>query len=290
MIMSKWDQITTFIHVVEAQGFAAAAKKQGLSTAAISRQINRLESTLNVKLLYRSTRKTTLTEIGLQYYEQAKKALEGLNAAEREILGNLDACNGLLRVISNRYFAMRYLIPRLAEFMRTYPNLRIKLDLAERFPTLADEELDLIFGVAMPSQPNLVQRKVATTRYVLCASPAYLKINGTPVIPSDLLTHHYIAHSARQPNDRLLFKDHNPLFVKPNLWLNDSNAMYECALLGLGIVMLHDYVVIDALKDGRLIELLGDYQEPTQSVYLYYQQNKYLDPKIRRFIDFFVPF
>lgn len=285
--MSKFDQITAFIAVIEENGFAAAARKHQLSTAAISRQIARLEFDLNVQLIKRTTRQIHLTEVGYQYYQSAKKALDGLYEAELAITESQVEASGVLTVTSSRYFAFQYLLPRLSEFMTQNPKLKINIELAERFPDLSREGIDLIFGVSMEGPPELVRKRVATTRYVLCCSNHYMKKYGMPQTPSDLSQHRYITHSMRKPDNILIFKGNKEIHLNPILWLNDSRAMCDCAIAGMGIVQLHDYIVADEIQKERLVEILSEFQEPAQSVYLYYEQSRYLQPKIRRFIDFY---
>ncbi len=285
--MSKLERINSFIAVVEQNGFAAAARKQGVSTAAMSRQVARLEADLKVELLQRTTRQIALTAIGAEYYQQAKKALADLVEAEIAISNSLDEPTGILNVTSNRYFAIKYLIPRLPEFTAHYPKLQVKIELAERFPDLTKENIDLLFGVSMEGPLALVRRQVATTRYVLCASPSYLEKHGEPRRPTDLRKHNYITHSMRKPDNVIILGNNTEIYVEPMLWLNDSRAMCECAIQGMGIVRLHDYIVADALANGSLIEILPEYCARNQPIYLYYQQSRYLQPKIRRFIDFY---
>lgn len=285
--MSKFEQIITFIHVVEENGFAAAARKQHLSTAAVSRQIGSLETELGVPLLQRTTRQITLTEVGMQYFQHCKKVLGELTDVEAEIKGSQNDPVGILKITSGRYFAEKYLIPKLPKFMAQNPNLQIKLELAERFPDLVEEEIDVLFGTSLEGPPGLVRKRVMTTRYVLCASPTYLEKYGIPQIPADLTKHRYITHAIRRPDNVIKFKEEKKIYVEPILWLNDSRAMLECALQDMGIVDLHDYFVSAALQEKKLIEVLADFREPPQPVFLYYQQSRYLQPKIRRFIDFY---
>ncbi|WP_454781090.1 LysR family transcriptional regulator [Legionella sp. WA2022007384] len=285
--MSKLERIAAFIDVVDENGFAAAARKQGVSTAAISRLVTRLESDLNVELLKRTTRKVSLTEIGITYYQHCKKTIDGLREAEIAIAGSQNEAVGTLKVVSSRYFALKHLIPGLSSFMAKNPNLQVMFELAERFPDMDMEEIDILFGVSLEGAGHLVRKRVAMTRYVLCASPEYLKKYGTPRVPHDLSKHHYITHSMRTPDNVLVFKDNKEIVVHPILWLNDSRAMRECAILGMGIVKLHDYIIADALRDGHLIEVLSEFQDQQLPVYVYYQQSRYLQPKIRKFIDFF---
>ncbi len=171
--------------------------------------------------------------------------------------------------------------------MALNPQLRINLELAERFPDLDEEGIDLIFGMSMDAPLSLVRKRVADTRYIYCCSPSYLKQYGTPEVPSDINKHRYITHSMRKPDNILVFKGNKEIQVKPVLCLNDSRAMCDCAIAGMGIVKLHDYIVEDAIQSGDLVEILSGFQDTAQPVYLYYQQSRYLQPKIRKFVDFY---
>lgn len=287
--MNKLDLLAAFIAVIEENGFAAAARKLEVSTAAISRKVARLESELKTQLIRRTTRQLSLTEVGARYYQHAKKALDDLDEAELAITDSQATATGILTVTSSRYFAMEHLLPRLSEFMALNPQLSVKLELAERFPDLAQESIDLIFGVSMDGPLELVRKRVADTRYILCCSPSYLEQYDKPLVPSDLNRHRYISHSMRKPDNVLVFKGNKEVRLTPTLWINDSRALCDCAIAGMGIVSLHDYIVADAINDGQLVEILAEFQMPRQSIYLYYQQSRYLQPKIRRFIDFYTP-
>jgi DNA-binding transcriptional LysR family regulator len=285
--MNKLACINALIAVIEENGFAAAAKKQQVSTAAISRQIAALEANLGVALLKRSTRKVSLTEQGLAYFEECRQILSNLNQAENALKSSQQEASGQLHILSNRYFAEKQLIPKLKAFMQSNPLLTIKLELAERFPDFTKEDIDIAFGISMEGPSFLVRRQVARTRYVLCAAPSFLTTYGTPNTPQELIKFPYITHSMRQPDNTLLLDDNLTILVQPVLWFNDSRAMCDAAISGLGIVRLHDYVVEDALAMGSLSEILPEYQKETIPVYLYYQQNRFLQPKIRKCIDYF---
>lgn len=284
--MSQFDAIETFVLVVEENNFARAAKRLHISAAAVSKQITLLEKHLGVQLLKRTTRQLALTEMGGAYYEQCKRILSEIQHADALVSEFHKEPKGLLRVVCANYFAKRFIVPRLAEFMRRYPKVILELELAERMPDLARENIDLLFGVSLLADPELVQRKISSTHYVICASPAYLKKYGIPKKPNDLLQHHYITHTMRKPNNVLVFKDKQQIQLQPILRLNDAEAIKACALQGIGIVKLHEYMVREELATGKLQEVLEKYREPDQSIYLYYQPMRYLQPKIRCFIDF----
>lgn len=285
--MNKLDAIQAFITVTEEASFASASKKLKISSPAISRQIAALEKSLGVLLLQRTTRKLMLTDAGEIYFHECKKILADLKLVDESITRSQKEASGVLHVLSNRYFAEQYLLPRLKQFMIKNPKLHLKLELAERFPDLSEESIDIIFGISMEGPPNLVQKQVASTRYVLCASPQYIKSAGMPKHPNDLKMHHYITHSMRKPDNVIPLDKKRDVMVNPYLSFNDCAAMLSVAINGMGLVRLHDYIVKDALMSGKLIEILPQYHQKAIPVFLYYAQNKYLHPKIRKFIDFF---
>lgn len=285
--MNKFDYIEAFIAVVEENSFAAAARKLKQSTAAISRQVSRLEVLLGVELLYRTTRKLMLTDLGREYYQQSKKAIQGLIEAEATLSSSLTEAVGTLNISTVRFFAEEYLSLGLARFLKENPKLEINIRSQERLPDLVNEDIDLIFGMNLQGPTEYVQKSISKTRYVLCASPNYLQEHGTPKKPEDLIKHRFIGHTSRKQDNNLVFGRGREVFIEKVLWSNDTYVMRRYAEQNLGLVRLHDYFVKEAIFEGRLIEVLPEYKEPYVNIYLYYLQTRYLQPKIRRFIDFF---
>lgn len=284
--MSKLEHIHSFVTVVEENSFHGAANKMGVSSATISRQISALETELGAQLIKRTTRSLSLTDVGRRYYEAAKKLVQQFIETENVILDNQQEPTGTLRVTATRYFAENSILPHLAEFMALYPKLVIVLELADRLPDFSKENVDLMFAVSLEGPPELVRRKVTATRFLFAASKLYLAQNGTPNTPEDLLQHRYITSFARK--DFVTFHNHPSLKVKPVLWLNDTHAIRQCAIAGLGIIKGHELSLSQAIASGQLVEVLKDYSEPEQPVYLYYQAHRYVEPKLRKFIDFFI--
>ncbi len=286
--MSQFKQLEAFVSVIEQGGFAAAGTKLHLTSAAISKQVKALEESLAAELIKRDTRNFALTEIGTQYFEKAKVILAQLKEANLMISQTQVEPTGTLKIVSHRHFAEHIILPKLPLFLKNYPKLTLKLELAERFPDLNREEIDLLLGVSL-EMTDFIQKKIGETRYIFCASPAYLQEFGTPKKPEDLKSHHYLTHSMREKPQFVEFKNHSDVFVEPHLWLNDSNALRECAVQGLGIVKLHDYFVKEDIAAGRLIEVYPNQTEPKQALYLYYRKGRYLEPKTKAFIDFYSP-
>lgn len=285
--MVNLDRIATFIQVVEENSFSAAAKKQNVSVPAISKQILSLEKELGTQLIRRTTRRLTLTSSGQIYLEHCKRLMKEVY----ELTGlssQLQAQpQGVLKALVSRHFGEKYVVPHLKEFLKLYPQITLDLELNERTPDPARENFDLIFGVSVSGPDQWIQKKISKSRYVFCATPEYLKKHGIPERPIDLAHHHYITHKMRKPDDILEFKKGIEIYIKPFLKLNDTRAMLETALQGLGIVKLHDYVVEDSLKKGQLIEVLREFSHEEIPIYALYQPSQFLQPKIREFIRFF---
>lgn len=285
--MHSLERIQTFVKVAEANSYVAVARQLHLSKAAISKQISSLEQELGIKLLERTTRRLSLTEAGSLYYAHCKRLLEMINEMDGLISTMRKEPSGTLKLFCARYFGEQVIVPNLREFMETYPQVKVNLWLEERMPDLVKEEVDLLIGVSMPGPPEAIRRTIGKTRYIFCASPSYLERFGTPEKPLDLIHHRYITHAMRQPDHVLRFSDLQ-VNVDPYLRINDAWAMLKCALDGLGIVKMHDYMVKESLQSGQLIELLEPYSREEYALYLYYMPNRYLSPKIRHFIDFFL--
>ncbi len=283
--MQSLERIQTFVKVVEAGSYVAVAHQLHLSKAAISKQISLLEQELGIKLMERTTRRLHLTEGGSLYYAYCKRLLELVHEMEGLISTMRQEPIGTLKLFCSRYFGEQAIIPHLKEFMEAYPQVKVDLWLEERMPDLVKEEVDLLIGVSMQGPPEAIRRTISKTRYIFCASPDYLERFGIPQKPIDLMHHRYITHAMRRPNDVLEFGDLQ-LHLAPYLRINDAWSMLKCALNGMGIVKMHDYIVKESLESGQLIEILHAYSLKKYDIFLYYMPNRYLSPKIRHFIDF----
>jgi DNA-binding transcriptional LysR family regulator len=284
--MIDLSQMKTFILISELGSLAAAARAIGISPAAVSKQLTKLEEELGLQLLVRSTRRLELTEIGVNYYSQCQRILEEVEAASALVAQMKVIPNGVLKVVSGRHFATSYIVPHMKEFLLKYPKIELHLELAERVPDLNTEGIDVLIGMSISATGDAIQKRIATTSYSLCASPDYLKKFGTPKKPDDLKHHRYIAHSMRKPDNELLFHNKEIVTLTPYIRVNDAETMLNFALDGLGIVKLHHYVVKKHLEQGSLQELLSSYNNPEIPIYVAYPQRRFIASKIRCFIDF----
>ncbi len=284
--MPSIERLQTFVKVVEANSYVAVANQMKLSRAAISKQISTLEEEVGIKLLERTTRRLHLTEAGEHYYNQSKEILNKLDEIENLALSMRKEPIGTLNLFCSRYFGEQYVVPHLGEFIQAYPKIKLNIQLGERIPDAAKEEIDIVMGMSISGPPEAIQRTISKTRYAFCASPQYLRQFGTPHKPIDLVKHRYLTHSMRVPDYLLTFSEEAPIHLDPFLRLNDGTALLMCALQGIGIVKLHYYMVKQALEEKRLVEVLKPYSQDVYPIYLYHLHNRYLPPKIRHFIDF----
>lgn len=284
--MPDLNQMKTLILTSELGSLAAVARMLGISPAAVSKQLTRLEEELGLQLLVRSTRHVELTEVGINYCSQCRRILEEVDAASALISEIKVIPHGVLKVVSGRHFAAAYIIPYVKEFLAKYPKIELNLELAERIPDLSLEAIDVLIGMSISASGDTIQKRIATTSYVLCASVEYLEEFGIPQKPSDLVKHRYIAHSMRKPDNELSFLNNETITVKPFLRVNDTQTMLNFALNGLGIVMLHYYVVKEHIERGELRLLLTHYNHSNTPIYVAYPQRRFIASKIRCFIDF----
>lgn len=284
--MPDLSSLQIFILTSELGSLVAVGRKLGISSAAISKQLTKLEEELGVQLLIRTTRKIELTDIGINYYSQCQRIWEEVEEAAALIAQVKIIPHGQLKVVSARHFATAYITPYVAEFLTLYPQIELNLELAERIPDLNLEAIDVMIGMSIPAIGDAIQRKIATTSYCYCASPSYLKNFGIPMQPNDLKKHRYITHSMRKPDNELLFHHHEPTTVKPYIRVNDAQTMKQFALDGLGIVKVHQDIVRQSLEEGSLIEILTAYKEKEIPIYVAYPQRRFVSSKTRCFIDF----
>jgi DNA-binding transcriptional LysR family regulator len=284
--MDKLKLMKTFMLTVEEGSISKAARHLKITKAAASNQIINLESSLNVRLLHRTTRALTLTDAGDLYYKSLKKIFFAVNEAESSVTDMRSNPVGILRVTSHRYFGEKYILSNLKKFTMDYPDLKLDIEFADRFPDMEKENIDILCGIGHEGPDHLVRKRIASTHHILCASPDYLKQHGVPKKLADLRHHKYIHHSFRDPNNNLTFKNGKEIYLDFCIRVNDAQSMLQCALQGIGIIKIYDYFIKEYIQDNKLVELLKNYRDPQKSIYVFYQQQKFVQPKIRLFLDF----
>lgn len=282
--------IAVFVRVVERGSFTLAADDLSVSRAVVSKYISRLEERLGARLLNRTTRRLALTEAGATLFEASRGALERIEEAESAVAQYQSAPKGRLRVSAPMSFGILHLGPALADFARQFPGVTLDIRLDDRFVNLLEENVDVAVRIGTLTDSSLVARKLAYTRAVACASPAYLAEHGEPATPEDLASHDCLIYSylANANVWRFLARDGReiPVAVSGNMRINNGIVLAEAALAGRGVLVTPSFYVAPMLRDGRLKRLLADYRLPELGIYAVYPQSSHVPPKVRAFIDY----
>jgi len=279
-----------FAQVVEAKSFSAAADKLGMSKSLASRHVSALERALSVKLLNRSTRKLSLTEAGAVFYEHCARIVQEAELAAERLTRTQSEPAGLVRVTAVQAFAVRHVLPALAEFHQKYPKICVKLSCSNRALDLGDEGFDVGIRVSFDPAQDLVARKLAANRSVLCAAPAYLERRGTPRRIEDLRRHDCVLFPPLAPKGRWTLRRGRRQYsveVAGVLETDEMDAVRAAVAAGLGIGILPVYMAGDALRQGQLVPLLRQFRVvPESAIYLVYLPNLTLSSRVRALIDF----
>lgn len=288
---SKLDAIKSFVMTVETGSLSGASRKSGLSIATISRQITSLEERLGLKLLIRSTRKIVLTEEGNTYYSSVKNILNDLEHLEINLKDKSEEPSGNLHISAPTLFGRNYLIPILAEFTTLYPQINLEITLLDRPVDLLDEGIDIAIRIGELEDSSLLRRELGKIRWVLCASPEYLKNNENPQNPNELIHHDCLVYSQTKANNEWSFKDHNSVIkikVPVKMRSNTLDAVVAFALKGRGIVMTPAWFVSEHIKDGSLRILMPEYEMNPRPISALFTHNHLLAHKVRILLDYLI--
>lgn len=289
--MDKFQEMQSFVAVVDAGSFVGAADALDTSKAAISRHVAELEQRLGVRLLHRTTRKLSLTDDGQSFYHRCTELLAAVAEAENELSSRSAEASGLLRVSAPVTFGILHLAPLWGRFLAAHPKVDLDISLSDRTVDLVEDGFDLAIRIARTPHPNLIARPLATTRIILCASPAYLKRRGTPKQPQDLSSHDVISYSYWSSRDEWTFDGPDgPVTVKtkPRIHANNGDTCRAAALQHQGIILQPSFLVQSDLRSGELKEILPKYRLGEFGIYAVYASRRQLPLKLRHLIDFLV--
>ncbi|MBB3107143.1 DNA-binding transcriptional LysR family regulator [Psychrobacter luti] len=295
----RWDGISEFVHVAEYESFTRAAKELSISTAQVSRQISALEKRLNIKLLYRTTRKVSLTEEGRVFYQHCRGVLDGLDAAEQAVSNLQSKPQGRIKLTAPVTYGEQQLLPLVNDFMVQYRDIEVTAFLSNQKVDLIDGGYDLAIRIGKLSDSTMMAKKLSRRTNFVCAAPAYLEKYGAPNTLSELSQHncllgtrdywHFIdfkeTGSKKTDSKKDTDREKN-LRVSGTVQYNSGHSLVDAALKGLGIVQLPDYYVQKYLASGALVSLLDNYREPEESIWAIYPHNRHLSPKIRLLVDY----
>jgi len=280
--------IQAFIAIVDAGTQSKAAEKLHLTSAAVNKQLAKLEAILGVQLLERDNKTSKLTPIGERYYHAYKEVIEKLNDAHQIAKRDKSKPKGRLLINVNRAIAMRCIVPHLKRFIKQYPDINLIFDIAEKSADFIPGKQDILIAPDQSPHETLVKKNGFITRDILCASPHYIKKNGMPKTIADLHQLHYIGSCARAPLNTIHLAPNKTLEInQPFIRVNDNQTAIEMACKNLGFIYIKEYEVLHEIQSGRLIELLAKLNKTKIHIAIYYHYQQYLDPKVRVFVDYF---
>ncbi|MGR5062384.1 LysR family transcriptional regulator [Photobacterium sp. DNB22_13_2] len=298
--MDKFSDMALFVSIVKNQGLAAAGRELGLSPATVTARLQALEERYEVKLLNRSTRHISLTDSGAMYHQACLEIIDSVKETENLLQSGTKQVSGTLKISAPRDIGKQYISPILSAFSEQYPDVTPYLYLNDNLSNLAESGLDIVIRYGELADSNLISRKLASSRRVLCASPEYLAKKGTPITPQDLAMHDCLAMV--RSNEELKtwhFQDsdqHNVITVVPKRFSDDGEVIRQWALDGAGIALKSILDVQQDIKQQRLVTVLNGYMKnfnaSTSSVgadlNVIYMSRQYQPKRIRLFLDYLI--
>ncbi|MAD45308.1 MAG: LysR family transcriptional regulator [Oceanospirillaceae bacterium] len=285
------DGMVIFATVVDAGSFTRAARLTGHSTSYISKEINRLEERLGVRLMNRTTRSLHLTADGELYYQQCQQIIADASDVQNALLGHQLQPTGTLRVSCPSSFAVVRMQDIFSGFLQEYPQVSLDLDLNNRKVDVIADGFDVVIR-ATPhlEDSSLISRKIMSSRAITLASPAYLEKHGTPEKPQDLINHQCITYSYLKNPRQWPYKNQYGMEisveVNSRVTVNTSEMELALCLAGNGIARMPGFLFSDEFSSGQLVELFPDYQPSPIDTYLIYPSRKHMSAKVRSFIDY----
>ncbi len=277
-----------FVEVVEADSFTSAAKRLELSRTMTSKHVMDLEHHLKARLLNRTTRSLSLTSAGRVYFERAKQVLTAIDEADDEVARQSLTPHGTLRVNAPMSFGITHVAPQLTAYMERYPDVEVELTLNDRVVDLVDEGYDVAVRIGELAESSLIARRLAASRLIACAAPAYLKRHASPEHPSDLAQHVCLGYAHGDTRERWRFTragSEISVKVKSRLVSNNGDALMAAAISGLGVILQPAFIVNDALATGALRRILSKFDAGVLGVHAVYPHTRLLSARVRTFID-----
>jgi len=290
--MDRLEAMSALLAAVDAGSLSGASRKLGMPLATVSRKVSELEAHLRTRLVTRTSRRLILTDAGRSYVAACKRILDDVREAERAAAGEYSAPRGELIITAPIVFGRLHVLPVLLEFLNTYPEIDVRLTLADRVVNLQEDHVDLAVRIGELPDSSLVAMRVGSIGRVVCGSPAYFAERGTPKRPNELSKHDCITFNGLTSPEAWIFlsgKGTISVAVHSRLIVNTAEAAIDAAITGLGITRVLSYQVADALRTGALLLALREFEPPPVPVSLVHAGQGRLALKLRAILDFAAP-
>ncbi len=286
--MDKLRSMEVFVAVVDAGSFTAAAALCEISPVMVGKHIQFLEDLLAARLLTRTTRRQSLTELGLQYAEQCRAILAQISEAESGAARMRGGARGVLKITSPVTFGSELLAPAMVDYLAQYPEMRADLHMNDRLVDVVEDGYDAAIRIGRLEDSTLIARPLRPYRMMICAAPAYLKRKGIPLQPADLIGHECLDFLHWNKHVRWRLSEDVTDIPVSRLRSNNGQALKSAAVAGFGIVMQSELLLASEVAAGRLVPLLEDYLPASRPMHLLYPRDRQPTPKLSTFIEFMV--
>lgn len=290
--MDRLEAMTILVAAVDTGSLSAASRHLRIPLATVSRRVSELEEHLNVRLLHRGNRKLVLTDAGRDYVTSCRRIMEEIAEVERTASGEYRAPQGELIISAPAVMGRTHVLPVATEFLRAFPDVRMRLQLTDRYVNLVEEHVDLAVRVGELPDSSMIATRVGSSRLVLCASPAYLKRRGVPKKPADLAAHDCVIHEGNATSNNWEFfteKTTQTIRVQSRLAVNLGEAEAAAAAEGAGIARVLSYLIDDLVRWRSVVKLLRGYEPSPMPVSVIYPSQRQVPLKLRAFLDFSIP-
>jgi DNA-binding transcriptional LysR family regulator len=292
--MDRFESMEMLVAAIENGSLSAAGRALNVPLPTLSRKITDLESRLGTRLLIRGTRKLTLTDAGVAYVAAARRILEQVDDAEREAAGEFQMPKGELVITAPVFFGRLHVLPVVTDFLALYPEINVRLLLADHNLQLVEEHVDMAVRIGVLPDSNMIATRVGSMRNVVCASPQLLAEHGVPQVPEDLRRFPFVrvVMPVLSPGWRFRSPDGRgeiEIPILPRLAVSTAEAAMQAAVRGMGAVSLMRYQVRDALEAGLLQLVLEDFELEPSPIHLLHASRGHMPLKMRRFLDFAAP-
>jgi len=287
--MGQLEEMSVFVRIVEAGGIGKAADQLGMAKSGISRRLVALEHRLGVPLINRTTRSSSLTPVGREYYERAVKLMGDVAELNTLAADENVSLEGTLRLAVPLSFGLSHLSTAIDDFANQHPGLTINVDFSDRHVDLVEQGVDLAIRITDLKDSSLQARRICPIHTLICASPAYLEKHGTPQVPGDLKKHKTLGYSlAGNQTIKLIGENGKEQSIQTSsrMTANNGDFLRDMAIAGHGIVMLPTFILWQSLTAGKLVPVLESYTPTRLNAWAVYPQTRYLSQRVRQFIDF----
>jgi DNA-binding transcriptional LysR family regulator len=290
--MDRLEAMATLLSVVETGTLSAASRRLGTPLATVSRRLSDLEAHLGTRLLDRTSRRVTLTEAGAAYVAACRRILDEVEEAERAAAGEYRSAKGDLTISASTVLGKLHVVPAVTTFLEAYPDITVRMQLTDRTVNLQEERVDAGIRIGFLRDSSIIARRVGLVRRVVCASPGYLAKRGRPEKLADLAAHDCLTFTGLMRAESWRFPEADgvtAVTVRSRLVIDAVDAIGEAALAGAGIACVLSYHIAQAVRDGRLVLVLEDFEPPPVPVSIVHLPGSVQALKLRAFLDFAIP-